>query len=262
MSEMKPNLFNILMYPTVKLGEKQALNRLLDNFELNDKFTPTTWGNSETTSVSYNRDEIIAKSFYDIPQISEVHLRRDKIVKYTGYFDLNSNLRSFLKFSFDKSMNGKYKKDFFELSDQIAETVKPRYGVTHISWPAVTPWQTEKERNHKWMNLSSYPVPVKFFPNGPLGIGMRTYLSGDILEMFGRDVIVKSPAVIKDLSWGGIRIDLVENPWESDLEHLLERWVEVMEYLNQVEVIAVPNFEDNMGVTFNPNNKWKDYMRN
>ncbi|MGO4531471.1 hypothetical protein AB4Z30_20525 [Paenibacillus sp. 2TAF8] len=259
---MKPNLFNILMYPTVKLREKHILNCLLDSFEYDDKFTPTTWGNSEIIRVGYNRQEIIERSFNDLSQISEVHLQRDKMVKYSGYFELDSNLRSFLKFSFDKSMNRKHWRDVFELSDQLAETVKPRYGITHISWPAVTPWQTEKEKIHKWMNLSSYPVPVKFFPNGPLGIGMRTYLSGDILEMFGRDVLVKCPAVIKDLSWGGIQIDLVENPWESDLEQLLERWMEVMEYLNKLEVIAVPNFEDNMGVTFNPNNKWKDYLRN
>ncbi|WP_200956150.1 hypothetical protein [Paenibacillus sp. Root52] len=258
---MKPNLFNILMYPTVDLREKMILDHLLRTFECKEHFIPTIWGNSETTRAIYNRDEIIQKATYDMPQIAEVHLRRDKMTKYSGYFDLHANLRSFLNFSFDKSMNRKYWGDFFELADQIAEIVKPRYGVTHISWRAVTPWHTEKERIHKWMNLSSYPVPVKFLPNGPLGLGMRTFLSGDILEMFGKNVIINTPAYIKELSWGGIRIDLVDDPWESDLEHLLERWLEVMEYLNKAEVIAVPNFEDNMGVTFNPNSKWKEYLR-
>lgn len=79
--------------------------------------------------------------------------------------------------------------------------------------------------------------------------------------MVRKNVIINTPAYIKELSWGGIRIDLVDDPWESDLEHLLERWLEVMEYLNKAEVIAVPNFGDNMGVTFNPNSKWKEYLR-
>lgn len=48
---------------------------------------------------------------------------------------------------------------FFELSDQIAEIVKPRFGVSQIFWKASYPWNTERERLHMWMNMSALPIP-------------------------------------------------------------------------------------------------------
>ncbi|WP_087996984.1 hypothetical protein, partial [Bacillus mycoides] len=250
---MKPDFFIITMYPTVSFNREEILGRLLDVFESNEKFAPTHWGNCETIRVEYNREEIIEKVISE-RRVSEVHLYRDKSVNYRGSFEVNWSHRSFLQFEFHKSIPKKLWSAFLELSDQIAEIVKPCYGVTQIFWPLSYPWNTKRERLHMWMEISSQPIPVRFLPNGPLGMGARTYFGGHILEMFGRDLLLNSPAVVSELNWGGMCIDLLKNPLEADIDTLLDSWLHVTEYLEPAQVIAIPSFdEDRMGVTYSPN---------
>ncbi|MGG2017861.1 hypothetical protein [Bacillus sp. S10(2024)] len=258
---MKPNYFSISMYPTVSFNEEEVLLRLLDVFESNEKFAPTHWGNCETVRVEYNREEIIEKVISE-RRVSEIHLYRDKSVNYRGSFKVNLSHGSFLNFEFHKSITQKFWPTFFMLSDQIAEIAKPRFGVAQICWPVPNPWNTERERLQKWMNISSLPIPVRFLPNGPLGIGARTYFGGHILDMFGRDLLLNSPAVISELNWGGICIDLLKNPLEADGDILLDSWLHVMKYLEPAQVMAIPSFhESRMVVTYSPNVAWKDYLK-
>ncbi|MDM5155433.1 hypothetical protein QUF88_16960 [Bacillus sp. DX1.1] len=258
---MKPNYFLIEMYPTVSLNKEEILSRLLDVFESNEKFAPTHWGNCETVRVEYNREEILEKVISE-RRVSEVHLYRDKSVNYRGSFEVNWSHRSFLEFEFHKSIPKKLWPAFFELSDQIAEIAKPRYGVTQIFWPLSYPWNTEHERLHMWMEISSQPVPVRFLPNGPLGLRARTYFGGHILDMFGRNLLLNSPAVVSELNWGGICIDLLNNPLQADSDMLLDSWLHVMKYLEPAQAMAIPSFhESRMVVTYSPNVAWKDYLK-
>ncbi|SFD49470.1 hypothetical protein SAMN04488168_14515 [Bacillus sp. 491mf] len=257
---MKPNYFSIAMYPTVSFNDEEILGRLLDVFESNEKFAPTHWGNCETVRVEYNREEIIEKVISE-RRVSEVHLYRDKSVNYRGRFEVNLSHGSFLEFEFQKSIPQKLWPDFFELSDQIAEIAKPRFGVAQICWPVPYPWNTERECLLMGMNISSQPIPVRFLRNGPLGMGARTYFGGHILEMFGRDLLLNSPGVASELSWDGICIDLLKNPLEADGDILLDSWLHVMKYLEPAQVMAIPSFDDDrMGVTYSPNVAWKDYL--
>ena len=258
---MKPDFFSITMYPTVSFNEEEVLGRLLDVFESNEKFAPTHWGNSEMVRVEYNRQEILEKVVSE-HKVSEVYLYRDKSVNYSGSFEVNWSHRSFLKFEFHESIPKKLWPAFFELSDQIAEIAKPSYGVTQIFWPLSYPWNTERERLQMWMEISSQPIPVRFLPNGPLGVGARTYFSGHILEMFDKELLQNSPAVVSELDWGGLCIDILNNPLESDSDTLLDNWLQVMKYLEPAQVMAIPSFhESRMVVTYSPNIAWKDYLK-
>lgn len=257
---MKPNYFTIAMYPTVSINQEEILGRLLSVFDSNEKFAPTHWGNSETVRVEYNREEILEKVILE-RKVSEVHLYRDKAVHYRGSFKVNWSHRSYLEFEFHKSIPKSLWSAFFELSDQIAEIVKPRFGVSQIFWKASYPWNTERERLHMWMNMSALPIPVRFLPNGPLGIGARTYLSGHILDMFDKELLLNSPAVVSELDWGGICIDLLQNPLEANIDMLLDSWLHVMKYLEPAQVMAMPSFhESRMVVTYSPNVAWKEYL--
>jgi hypothetical protein len=256
---MEPNLILTSMFPSVSLQEKETLNQLLNVFELDKNFIPTKWGNNELIRLDYNQTEIMEKVLSKEKKFDEIYLYRTKNIKYNGSFDTYLSSRSFLNFSFDKSMPQKYWDIFFYLTDQIAEIVKPRYGVTHIVWPSPTPWTNERERQHKFMNFCSGPIPVGFGPNGPSGVGMRTYFSGDVLKLFGREFLKNTPAVVTELEWGGIRIDLLEKPWEADIDMLLDSWIKVMNYLEPAKVLAVPCFnEDKRGVSFSANSAWKN----
>ncbi|UNL83222.1 hypothetical protein [Priestia koreensis] len=259
---MKPNYFSISMYPTVAFNEEELLGRLLDVFESNEKFAPTHWGNSETVRVEYNREEILEKVISE-GRVSEVHLYRDKSVNYRGSFQVRSGHGSFLDLEFQKSIAKKMWPDFFKLADQIAEIAKPSFGTAQMSWPVPHPWNTERERLQKWMNISSLPIPVRFRPNGPLGVGARTYFSGHILEMFDRDFLLNAPAVVSELEWGGVCMDLLQDPLEADRDTWLDRWLDVMNYLEPAQVIAVPSFhESRMAVMYSPNVAWRKHLGN
>lgn len=258
---MSPNLFSIIMYPTVSFDKEAILCSFLDIFERDENFFPTHWGNSELVKIEYNRNEILENVLSE-RRVSEIYLYRDKSVKYTGSIDVKFNPRSFMKFDFHKSMPKKLWPAFFEISDRIAEIVKPRFGVTHIFWPPSYPWNTDNDRLHIWMNLCSHPVPVKFLPNGPLGVGTRTYFSHHILEMFDREFLKNAPGNVSELNWGGLRIDVMEKPWKADSNELIGNWMKVMDYLNASQVLAIPRFdEDRMGVSFSPSTAWQEYLK-
>ncbi|EMI3504934.1 TPA: hypothetical protein QCY18_005776 [Bacillus cereus] len=258
---MKPKYFSIAMYPTVSFKQEEILGRLLDVFESNEKFAPTHWGSCETIQVEYNREEILEKVISE-GRVSEVHLYRDKSVNYRGSFEVNLSHGSFLEFEFHKSISKSLWSAFFELSDQIAEIVKPSYGLAHMFWSVSYPWNTERERLHKWMNMCAQPIPVRFLPSGPLGIGTRTYFSSHVLDMFDKELLVNSPAVVSELNWGGVCIDLLQNSLEVDIDTLLDSWLHVMKYLEPAQVMAIPSFGDNgRGVFFSPNVAWKDHLK-
>ncbi|MCM3004565.1 hypothetical protein [Priestia koreensis] len=257
---MKPKYFLIEMYPTVSFKEEETLRRLLDVLESHESFKPTHWGNSETIKVEYNREELIQKVIEE-GNVSEIYLHRNKSVSYTFNVKVNSSPRSFLDMDFSKSIPEKLWANFFTLSDQLAEIAKPRFGLAHPFWPAAHPWNTERERVHKWMNICAQPVPVRFLSNGPLGLGMRTYIGSEILDLVDAKSMQEIPAFLSTLEWGGIKIDLVEDPLDVNLDTLLDRWLEAMNHLKRADFIATPNFEENRRrISFSPSPGWKRYL--
>lgn len=255
--------FSIKMYPTVSLKEKENLGELLDAFESINKLIPTHWGNSENIRVEYNREEILDKIFEE-NKVSEIHLIRKQSISYAGDFNLNFSPRTFFDFNFNvtASMPDHLWMSLFQLSDQIANIIKPRWAVSSVRRQAKYPWTSELEKFHIWMNLCSQPVPVKFLPSGPLGLGSRTYIGGHILDLFGREFIENAPGIVTELAWGGFCIDIVDHPWRVSLDEYMKRWIEMMKYFESANVMAIPFFEEDcMSVSFSPNTEWRRYLK-
>ncbi|OAB37780.1 hypothetical protein [Paenibacillus glacialis] len=256
-----PKTFSISMFPTVSLENEQTLNSLLDVFELYNNLIPTHWGNNETIRLNYDKQEIVEQIVRKQPRFSEIHLHRTTEMKYNGYFSLDgSNFRSFLTFNFTSLPQAQWP-ILFELSERLAEIVKPRYGNTHIYWPSTIPWTTDLQKYHRWMNFSAQIAPVNFGPRGPLGLGLRTYFNNELVELLGRDVLQNMPALICEKEWGGVQIDITEKPWESSPDQLLDSWLKATDHLEATEILAVPNYsKDKRTVTFAVNKKWKEFI--
>lgn len=43
-----------------------------------------------------------------------------------------------------------------------------------------------------------------------------------MVDLFGKEVINSTPVVVKDLNWGGTRLDIVDNLWEASPDQLLD----------------------------------------
>lgn len=256
-----PNVFVISMFPSVSLRNEQILRNFFEILERFNLFTPTHWGHDERIRLNYDREEVIEKIIRE--KFSELHLHRTSSVEYSGYFNLNVSFNSFLQMKF-KSIPKNMWSQFFELSDCLAAEIHPRFGITHMFWPSVIPWQNERQRLHRWMNFSAQTAPVNFGPVGPLGLGNRTYFGNEMIQLFGKEVLHEAPASIKDLAWGGLRIDVVDPLWGASPDELLDSWLVAMEYFKTTELLAIPifNINDKRTITFNPNNRWIRFIQN
>ncbi len=260
---MKPNLFKITMFPNISLKEKDALEMLLDLFDKNEKLVPDKWGNSERVRINYDREEIVANVLTQNRRFDDIFIYRNKkTIKYNGWFTTPKSNRAFLSFDFDKSISDKYYKEYFELSDNLAHILKPRFGVTTI-------WSDEIELNDNnrkalfWNMFESRSVrPASFLPDGPVGVGLRTYFNEDMINLFGKEFLLNAPAYVEELEWGGIRIDLVKEPWNTEMELIFEEWIKVMDYLEEANVFSEYVFrgEDVMAKVIT-SDKWKDFVK-
>lgn len=261
---MKPNLFKITMFPHISLNEKDTLEKLLDLFDKNEKLVPDKWGNSERVRTNYNREEIVTNVLTQNRRFDDIFIYRNrKTIKYNGWFTTSKSNRAFLRFDFDKSMNSKYWEEYFELSDNLAQILKPRFGVTTI-WSDEVELIDNNRQASFWNMLESRSVsPAKFLPEGPLGVGLRTYVNEEMINLFGKEFLLKAPAYVEELDWGGIKMDLVKEPWNTEMELIFEAWIKVMDYLKEANVFSEYIFrgEDVMAKVIT-SDKWKDFVEN
>jgi len=245
------------MFPTVPI-EGEILNKILDAFEETEYFTPTTWGKGERSKAHYDRNVIVEEVSLN-QVLSEIYLRRDKSFKYDGKFSTKLSPRSFVSFKFDENIKPDYWPHIFDLSNKLAEIIKPSYGVTHIFWPAPDNMDIEFEKDFLWMDYCAQPAPVDFIQSGPAGAGMRTYFSGKVMELFSKDFLQNMPAIVSNTDWDGLQIDLHDKPWQADVAQIVDNFKKTMVYLEQKEVLAIPEFDEQLrGVTFSPNTAWRN----
>ncbi|WP_297422955.1 hypothetical protein [Clostridium sp.] len=256
--KMKPEFFLIRMFPTVSI-KGEILERILDAFESNEYFMPAIWSNNEKIKIDYNRNEIIEKVSSNQMEFSEIYLRKDKSAKYTCRFSTVLSSRSFFSMKIDKKVPEEYWPIIFSFSDKIAEIVRPSFGVTHIFWSSPIELQSKYEKSFVWMDSCAQPAPADFIQSGPAGVGMRTYFSGKVLELFGEKLLKNMSSNVYQLKWGGICVDLLDKPWEADIYLVLDSFINAMNYLEQAHVLAIPSFDEQFrGVSFSPNIAWKN----
>jgi hypothetical protein len=98
---------------------------------------------------------------------------------------------------------------------------------------------------------------VLFQDNGPLALAMRTYFGPDMVELFGRELLLETPGVTKALEWGGVRIDLAEDMFQIAQSELAVLWKHAMDHLAPSQVFAEPVFEDDgRTISFRPARRW------
>ena len=64
-------------------------------------------------------------------------------------------------------------------------------------------------------------------------MGIRTVFGPLLADQIGRDLLatLPKPAVVRDLEWGGVLIDLVSEPWTKQMTEVRESWVACMKHL-------------------------------
>lgn len=246
------------LFPTELLGDKINLSKLLDVFENRKEMAPTHWGINERPRFKYDRQEILNKVVNE-GEI-EIFLHRSKEPKYTCYFDTRNEdrYRNYFGIEFNISMNKKYWQSVFEFSDEVAIIVKPRFGVSGLVWEEPEKITCKRDELLLMMLYTSQEAPIHFPKYGPSGVGMKTYFSKEVLKLFTKELLMGAPAVVTELKWGGIRIDLSEKQWKDDPEEILETYQKVMNHLEKSKLLAIPTIKKSEWIEFTPSEMWKN----
>jgi len=239
-----PDRIMIDMFTLKSLSSVEDLKLHLDLLESSSNLKPTHWGKDEKPSSrrKYKRDELLF-SLEDGGAFDALHLYRNKEPLYTLFFlprphyTLSTPVSfvppSAIHWSFEKNVrtfSPDVVKEIFEVSSHLADQVEAIFGYI---W---TPWD-DNEGYKLYMSRSLIKASdVQSYGANPTQI--RTWYGPHIVGLIGRNTLTESGAFIRDTSWGGVELDLVEEPWDSSLEEVLKRQKEVMAVLGKTEVFG------------------------
>lgn len=250
---MPENIMLISLFPTQAV-ENEQLAQMLKVFEAESKLVPEKWGNDERIRKAYDEIEIQELVKEGVQEGSrrfdDIYLHRTKKLRYSGRFSTRLHPRSYLKFTSRDKAKEAEKKMFFELGDRMAQLTKPKFGVSHILFADSI--EMDNTIEYELMEECGQPTPARFLPYGPLGVGLRTYFGEQLIKCFEREFLLKAPAYVEELDWGGIRIDLIEEPWKIDQDTLLKKWLEVMAYLDKKNAFAKYKVRDDGSLAVAP----------
>lgn len=114
-------------------------------------------------------------------------------------------------------------------------------------------WSTPHQRDLLRLLHAVLLAPSDYYRMGPGGLGVRTLLGPHYVKQFGRDRLLGTPVHIMELAWGGVRLDLVEDPWNTSMERLVDAWRRGMEHLSPAGIFA--------DVEIDEGEKFIDYVR-
>ena len=247
-------------YPEESLTRENGAIALLDALEADSRLTPTSWGLDEREHNAYDRAQAERGGAVAVESHGDLHVRRDRVIRYSGYFSFGTP--PFLTLDIGKGLASSRWPDVEKLADRVAAGLRVRFAILHAFRPSPFPWTNEEEKLQRWLALAAQPVPVRFRPNGPLGLGARTYFGGDILQMFGEDRLLGTPGLTTKLDWGGVRIDLGADTWSIGLPELAVGWKKAMDHLEPCGALAAPIFEDDKRtVEFQPSPAWIAHLK-
>jgi hypothetical protein len=135
---------------------------------------------------------------------------------------LSANNRSHNKVGVDyqPGMRLDQVRELYATWTRLAEAFQPEFGFVHQVWEADTP---EAETYSYGIRLALKDLRSYGFCR----IHPRNWFGPDLLSVLGKERLLSLPFT-RTTSWGGIELDLVENPWEADFETLYKRQQEVV----------------------------------
>lgn len=111
----------------------------------------------------------------------------------------------------------------FNFCDALCSLFEPAYAALAFDWPGDSP-----EANEFNAMLRSRVVHRYGFDS----IAIRTYIGPELLNMFDLSDLEALNLDIMPTSWGGIRIDLIKDPWAASFEDLYQQMKKVNSYLD------------------------------
>jgi len=128
---------------------------------------------------------------------------------------------------FTKAPGGADAETPFTLGDALADALRAEYGVVHRTFPDVADSYNDAANSH----------PDRIDEYGLSRVADRTYFGKTVVDLFGKDVL-QGVAVTRPNGWGGLTMDLVDEPWRAAAADLVEAQSQVMKQLEPSGLFA------------------------
>jgi hypothetical protein len=218
------------------IGEPGQLSGVLDALETDLQMVPELVGPDERHRKAYARKAVLSK----IPRARGrewfLMFFRDHAPVYGGSIASVTGTKIQVGFKAEGLVGGW--KPVFGLADEIARRVGPRLLAVAPRFERRDPKEGEDAETIDWIIESGYMYEPNLRKQGLIGLAPRTYLGPDVVELIGRARIDALALPCQWLDGGGVRLDLVPEPWDATAEDLVKPWRAAMAILRESEVFS------------------------
>jgi hypothetical protein len=226
---------------------QETLASVLQALQANPLFSAETWGLDERSNKPYEESKILlVANGKSSPFV--LQLRRKKKIQHTTTIRLSNRPGVIVNVPPNTPSQDWF--NIFELGDSLASAYQPDIAWIHLFADLELPFSDEHQKTQFIMDSGVVGSGSNYDDDGPGGLGIRTYIGPRLIEIFGRDLLLNTPASVTEMNWGGVRIDLVEEPWSASQVALVSAWKVAMEHLRQAEVFSEVDIDEDDYVYF------------
>lgn len=225
-----------------------TLAPVLEAFAADPLFAPETWGLGERSGQPFDSERVLesatARNAFFVMQ-----LRRKKRVAHKTYVRLDAD-RPSLTVELAPKTPARDWPHLFALADALTASSRPDVAWVHLFAETPRPPVDEADATQLLIDGGVVGASPLLYEYGPGGLGLRTYLGPRLVALVGRELLRSAPVVVTELEWGGVRLDLVAEPWQASREELHAAWRAATEHLRPAGVFAVMTLKDDGAVRY------------
>lgn len=215
-----PDALSITLFTARSLHGEPGLAALLDALGRDPGLLPTHWGPDSRTRDPFDRDRMIAEVTAYQSEFYVPVLRRRKAPAYEAFFSAKSSGLNYIELQVKGPVKDADTPRFFALADALAQALTPELAFVHPIWD-----RGEESQLYSASGVLSLKELQEFGLNP---VCARTWYSPRLAGEIGRERLVQAGLSIENTAGGGVRVDLVPDPSQSDFEMLHRRQTEAM----------------------------------
>lgn len=221
-----PAAVTIELLSYVPLRDRASLEGFLALLAAAPDIVPTEWGMDERSREPYDpgaRLQLIEEAMAWKGSALKLMLRRRKTISYEAWFDCYTDGLGKVGFDFTPGPAEADLPRLFEFADALMRYFKPALGFIHRYWRI-----GERSQSYDASAGANIDTLQKY---GLSPVCTRTWYGPQLTELIGLPLLKSSGARVEETPWPGVRIDLVERPWEVEPEQLAAEQERVMKTL-------------------------------